>query len=148
MTHKHLFPLIIAAMLGGPAAAQLTDAVLTVNGQQATRTLTQITFDGDNVILHFTDGTETADMSTVAITLPATTRIDRVQTFATAQLVGDELTLGGLSRGERVTIYDASGRRMMQTTASDETLTISTTTLHKGVYIVKAGDKIIKFSRK
>ena len=48
--------------------AQATQT-LTVNGQTIDKVVTQITFEGDNVILHF--GTETAfyDMNTVVLSL-------------------------------------------------------------------------------
>ncbi len=150
MKTKHFLALLVAVMMSMATAAQTGNAVVTVNGQEVSRALAQITFEGDNVVLHFADGTanQTEDMSVVAVSLSAATGIDLAQTFTVTQLVGDQLMLGGIGRGERIAIYDANGRRMMQTTASGSVQTLPLEGLSRGVYIVRAGEKIIKFAKK
>jgi hypothetical protein len=151
MTHKHM---IIAAtslsLLIMPAPAGAADAVVTVNGIQVEHVLSQLTFEGDNVILHFADGApdQSEDMATVTITMSATTDISRLKTFTTARPVGNELTLDGIAAGDRVTIYDMGGRMCMQTTSSGGSMRLSLKGLKAGVYIVKAGNNIIKLQKK
>lgn len=153
MTYKHLLAGSIVqalTLLGAPAALHAGNVVVSVNGTQAERTLKQITFEGDNVVLHFADATpgQTEPMNTVAITLPASTHIDRATTLTTGRLSADELSLVGIARGERVALYDGSGRLRMQTTAPGGDMSLSVAGLRPGVYVVKAGSKIVKFQKK
>ena len=51
-----------------PTLAAVTESgqTITINGQTVDKTATELTFDGDNVILHFNDGTQlSADMASV-----------------------------------------------------------------------------------
>lgn len=132
------------------AQAQTNAPVVTINGTTVEHALTSITFSGDNVILHFSDGTAdaTADMSTVSIEMATLTSIGQLETFATSELVGNTLTLGGVAVGERIAIYDVTGKKLMQTTATASTTSLSLDALQKGVYIVRAGHNIIKFQKK
>lgn len=149
MTYKHFIAgamLLVATM---PTLVWADGPVTTVNGVQVERVLSKITFWGDNIVLHFNDGNaeQTEDLEAVSITLPATTGIDKLRTFVSKQLQGDNLTLKGVGRGERIAIYDASGRLRMQTTASGSDMSLSLAGLKTGVYIVKAGNNIIKFQK-
>lgn len=149
MTYKHFIAgamLLVATM---PTPAWADGPVTTVNGVQVERVLSKITFLGDNIVLHFNDGNteQTEDLEAVSITLPTTTGIDKLRTFVSKQLQGDNLTLKGVGRGERIAIYDAGGRLQMQTTASDSDMSLSLAGLKTGVYIVKAGNNIIKFQK-
>lgn len=150
MNSKHLIAGALAGMLTIPMVAQTESTVVTVNGSQVEKTLTRMTFSGDRVILHFSDGSasRTEDMATVTVSLSAVTGIDRVKTFAGRQLLDNELFLEGIAAGDRVTLYDVSGRMRMQTTAASETVRLSLAGLKTGVYIVKAGNNIIKFQKK
>lgn len=150
MNSKHLIAGALAGMLTIPMVAQTESTVVTVNGSQVEKTLTRMTFSGDRVILHFSDGSasRTEDMATVTVSLSAVTGIDRVKTFAGRQLLDNELFLEGIAAGDRVTLYDVSGRMRMQTTAAAETVRLSLAGLKTGVYIVKAGNNIIKFQKK
>lgn len=149
MTYKHFIAgamLLVATM---PTPAWADGPVTTVNGVQVERVLSKITFLGDNIVLHFNDGNteQTEDLEAVSITLPTTTGIDKLRTFVSKQLQGDNLTLKGVGRGERIAIYDAGGRLQMQTTASGSDMSLSLAGLKTGVYIVKAGNNIIKFQK-
>lgn len=138
--------MLVATM---PTPVWADGPVTTVNGVQVERVLSKITFLGDNIILHFNDDNaeQTEDLEAVSITLPATTGIDKLRTFVSKQLQGDNLTLKGVGRGERIAIYDTGGRLRMQTTASGSDMSLSLAGLKTGVYIVKAGNNIIKFQK-
>lgn len=159
MTYKHFMAgaATAAALLGMPAmplraqegGPQQSGTVVTVNGTPVEHALAQLTFDGDNVVLHFADGAAdmTADMAGVSITLAAATRIDRPEVYTATRLVADELRLGGLAPGERVALYDAAGRLLRQTTAAPTATTLPLAGLRAGTYIVRAGQTIIKFRK-
>lgn len=93
---------------------------ITINGSQIAQTVTQIAFDGDNVILTYSDGSLTADMSLVKIAFEyGTTGISQVNTAEKA-LVGKVFNLNGQLVGT------------------------STEGLAKGVYIVNGKKVIVK----
>ena len=58
------------------------------------------------------------------------------------------LNISGLKGGELITIYDISGRRILNTFATDELTSIPVSHLTKGAYIVKVSNKFGEFSTK
>lgn len=66
---KHLLSFLLALMFTGASWADDTQTV-TIDGAAAGKTVKQITFNGDKIILHFTDNTtyEGEDLSLVVIT--------------------------------------------------------------------------------
>lgn len=86
--------------------------------------VTKITFDGDNVILHYKDGstTKTFDMGTVTIDFTATTGIDeRLSKTMKAGIEGKS-------------VYNLSGKYLGNSAAR----------LNKGVYLIDGRKVIIK----
>lgn len=74
--------LLLAGLLSVNAFAENKQTV-TIDGQAVGKTVKEITFDGDNVILSYSDNTsDTKDMSLVslAFTYDGTTGIDQVET--------------------------------------------------------------------
>ena len=93
---------------------------VTVNGQPVDKTVKEITFNGDNVILLFSDNsTQTEDMSLVqlAFSYGPATGINQLETVQEAlqgkvynlngQLVGD--SIDGLAKG----IYIVNGKKVI-----------------------------------
>lgn len=145
--------LLFAGLLGLSApltlCAQTPVPLISVNGSVVEHALASITFSGDNVILHFSDGSadDNEDMGAVTIDMTAVTAVGKLRTFASTQLVGNTLVLGGMAAGDRVTLYDAQGRQLLQTTASGSTMTLPLDHLRPAVYIVRTGNNIIKFQK-
>lgn len=114
--------LLLAGLLSVNAFAENKQTV-TIDGQAVGKTVKEITFDGDNVILSYSDNTSytTKDMSLVslAFTYDGTTGIDQVETTKKA-LQGKVFNLNGQYVGT------------------------STEGLAKGVYIVNGKKVIIK----
>jgi hypothetical protein len=71
-----------------------------------------------------------------------------VETFSFNGLIGDVLTLSNVAEGTTVTIYDATGKVLQQVKATDTTLSLNTASLKSGVYVLKAGNQIVKFLKK
>lgn len=146
---KKLFTVLFALVtIAGSAFADNSQIVI-INGQEVEKFATKITFSGDNAIVTFSDGTtDTADMSNVVIYLNVSTDISKVQTFNYNGIIGDELHLSNIAEGTTVTIYDAAGKVQQQVKATDTTLSLNTASLKNGVYVLKAGNQIVKFLKK
>ena len=119
---------------------------LTINGQTVESIVTRITFEGDNVVLHFKGGdSQTADMDAVVLGFEysPTTAISVLR-----GTVDNYLNLAGLDEGTVVSIYDAQGKLVRTTTVREAKAVLSVSTLRSGVYVLKAGRQIVKFNKK
>jgi len=146
---KKIVTLLLSLFLTVGTAFADNSQVVIINGQEVEKFATKITFSGDNAIVTFSDGTtDTADMSNVIIYLNVSTDISKVQTFNFNGLIGDELHLSNIAEGTAVTIYDATGKVLQQVKATDTTLSLNTASLKNGVYVLKAGNQIVKFLKK
>lgn len=118
---------------------------LTINGEEVQKVVTRMTFEGNNVVLHFDDQTQqSADMSTVVLSFTW----DGAGIYTVKQPVGDLLSLKGIAAGDALTIYDAAGKRVMTTTAEHAAATLSTKSLTPGVYMLKVGRQVVKFVKR
>ena len=118
---------------------------LVINGEEVQKTVATITLDGDNVVLTFSDQSQqTADMATVIISFDT----DASAIHSLKSPVGSMLDVSGLTEGTELTIYDATGKKLLSTKASKDTSTLSVENLKNGVYILKAGNKIVKFLKR
>ena len=119
---------------------------LTINGQTVESIVTRITFEGDNVVLHFVGGdSQTADMDAVILGFeysPVTS------IYTLRGTVEKFLSLDGLDEGTVVSIYDAQGKLVTTATAHEAKAVLSVSTLRSGVYVIKAGRQIVKFIKK
>ena len=120
---------------------------LTINGSPVEKTVTEITFNGDNVVLHFGDSTEeTFTMNSVLITFGTSTGISEVSQYN--GLVDDQFILAGIPAGTDISIYNINGTLVHSDTASGETVQLTVNTLPSGTYLLKAGKHIVKFSKR
>lgn len=146
---KKIVTLLLSLFLTVGTAFADNSQVVIINGQKVEKVATKITFSGDNATVSFSDGSsQTADMAQVVIYLNVTTDIRKVETFSFNGLIGDVLTLSNVAEGTTVTIYDAAGKVLQQVKATDTTLSLNTASLKNGVYVLKAGNQIVKFLKK
>lgn len=117
---KFVFTILIA--MGSCLAGYADDGkVVTVNGQTTSKPVTKLTFSGDNIVLHFNDGTTQAvDMSNVVITFNIT---DAVKALASEP------------KDAPVCYFDLNGRQLKSAPK-------------KGSYIVRKGNKVVKLLTK
>lgn len=102
--------------LSTPAQAD-NKQVVTVGQQQLTETVTRLTFDGDQVVLHLANGTTQAvDMEDVVITF---TVVDALKALETEP------------KDAPLTYFDLNGRQLKKAPK-------------KGGYIMKKGTKVVK----
>ena len=141
---KKLLFLFSAAllMLASPIKADTTQTLI-INGEPVEKVVTKITFNGDLAVLTFSDATEISeDMGNVILRFSSSpTSIKNVEAFQLNNVVGDNLDINGLAEGTKVVIYDASGKDVITTNGSN----INVSGLRSGMYILKAGNQIVKF---
>lgn len=117
---KFVFTILIA--MGSCLAGYADDGkVVTVNGQTTSKPVTKLTFSGDNIVLHFNDGsTQTVDMGNVVITFNIT---DAVKALASEP------------KNAPVSYFDLNGRQLKSAPK-------------KGSYIMRKGNKVVKLLTK
>lgn len=115
---KKAYLLLLAGMLSTAVFAGNKQTV-TIDGQVIEKTISEITFDGDNVVLHYADNSsDQADMSLVTLSFSyTTTGISQVEGIKKAlqgkvynlqgQFVGSSLQ--GLSKG----VYIINGKKVI-----------------------------------
>ena len=115
---KKAYLLLLAGMLSTAVFAGNKQTV-TIDGQVIEKTISEITFDGDNVVLHYADNSsDQADMSLVTLSFSyTTTGISQVEGIKKAlqgkvynlqgQYVGSSLQ--GLSKG----VYIINGKKVI-----------------------------------
>ncbi len=115
---KKAYLLLLAGMLSTAVFAG-NKQTLKIEGQVIEKTISEITFDGDNVVLHYADNTSaTEDMSRVTLSFSyTTTGISQVEGIKKAlqgkvynlqgQYVGSSLQ--GLSKG----VYIINGKKVI-----------------------------------
>ncbi len=146
---KKIVTLLLSLFLTVGTAFADNSQIVIINGQKVEKVATKITFNGDNAVVSFSDGSsQSADMSNVVIYLNVSTDISKVQTFNYNGIIGDDIRLSNIAEGTAVTIYDATGKVLQQVKATDTTLSLNTASLKNGVYVLKAGNQIVKFLKK
>ena len=132
-------------MMASPIKADTTQTLI-INGEVVEKIVTKITFEGDNAVLTFSDETNISeDMGNVILRFSSSpTSIKNVEAFQLNNVVGDNLDINGLAAGTKVVIYDASGKDVITTNGSN----INVSGLRPGMYILKAGNQIVKFVKK
>ncbi|MBQ8157805.1 MAG: hypothetical protein IJ081_02150 [Prevotella sp.] len=118
---------------------------LIINGETVDKVVAKITFEGDNVVLHFSDQTtQTADMSTVTLSFIGAADIRSLSTYQMRSIVDGMLTLEGLAPGTEVQILDAAGKQLIRTRQHN----VNVAQLRPGIYVMKAGKQIVKFVKR
>ena len=135
----------IMLMFVSPVKAGTTQ-ILIINGEVVEKVVTKITFEGDLAVLTFADETFISeDMGNVIMQFTSSpTSIKNVEAFQLNKAVGDNLEIDGLVEGTQLQVFDASGKQVIVTYDS----TINVSSLMPGMYILKAGNQIIKFAKK
>jgi hypothetical protein len=132
-------------MMASPIKADTTQTLI-INGEVVEKVVTKITFEGDLAVLTFADETFISeDMGNVVMQFTASpTSIKNVEAFQLNKAVGDNMEIDGLVEGTQVQVFDATGKQVIVT--NDPTINVSS--LKPGMYILKAGNQIVKFAKK
>lgn len=133
------------------SAHSFADKTVYVNGTKAEKDLAEITFAGDNVVLKYADAsTFTLDMEQVEIDFgkDAGVMVNGAEYFSVNTLVDDQISVSGAEIGQSLQIVGADGKVFYAATAEAEDVTIPTSNLTAGAYLLKVGNRTIKFIKK
>lgn len=126
-----------------------TVQAVTINGVTVSgKTVSTITFSGDDAVLTYSDNTtETAPMEQVVVVFsdPSITGINNYVVSEYSGIINGKLTVGGLTDGTSIRIYDASGKEKLSLKASSEKTVIDVSGMSSGMYIMRAGNMVVKF---
>ena len=144
---KRIFASMLFALTMTGALFAKTTQTLLINGEQVDKIVSSITFDGDNVVLHFGNETESYDMNLVSLSLDYITGVDNLQVFTfNGKIEGDILSVSGLEAGVPIYIYNLSGLTQITAKADNNgEAKIDVKSLPGGIYIMQAGNNCVKF---
>lgn len=140
--------LLLGVTLFLSVAAFAVETELLINGEKVDKVVTQITFEGDNVLLHFGDDTTLYDMESVVLNFKSSSDIDDINFVEFSGNVDSCLTVDGLSDGAKVYVYDARGILCAEAQAECSRAEVRTADLAPGVYILQAEKNCIKFVKR
>jgi nitrogen fixation protein FixH len=143
---KKIFNLLVSLLLLGTTLANAENVQsLIINGEKVAKAVAKITFDGDNVVLHFSDATQqTTDMGGVVITFADPTAIQSLTAFQLKGIVNGQLNLQNVREGATINVYDAAGRQVVSTRQSQ----IDLSRQKAGVYVLKVDNHVVKFVKR
>lgn len=148
------FLISIGVALAGAICCHAAEvARVTVNGEPVSKVVTAITFDGDQAVIHFGDADRMeADMGDVKLSFAAdgTSAIGSVSdlsVFSYDGIVGDLLKVSGLSGNTALTIHDVAGKTVFGPVAAQGEMEINVSSLRPGVYVLRAGKDVVKFTK-
>lgn len=144
---KKLKLFTMACLLSVAFTAQAGNVqTLVINGEKVEKVVARITFEGDNVVLTFSDQTaQTADMESVKLSF---TPEDLTAIGTIRNAVNKTFSIEGLEPGTEITVYNADGKQVLTTHASEDLTILKMTSLKKGVYLMKAGKQVVKFIKR
>lgn len=87
-------------------------------------------------------------MNEVQIDFTVTNGINNLKTFTFNGIVDGQLNIAGLADGTPVAVYDISGKKVAGVRAAGKVTQLSVDGLIGGVYILKAGNQIVKFVKR
>jgi len=151
MKRKRLFTILLSSALSLCAMADGGQQI-TINGNPIDRTAVSLTFEGSQLTLHFSDGTTaTTDMSLVNIIFPdgVSTVIDSPQTFVLGAVVeGNLLHVAQLDENVALSVFNSNGQEVARTVSKGHEVTIDMSHQPAGVYLLRAGKQVVKFTKK
>lgn len=155
---KELITAFALLLLCPPAMA---DQATLINGENAQKETSKITFDGDKATIVYRDGSSfTYDINAVVIDFMNqkiaenydgfTTKVQlgKNNVFSISQPVDDQLVVEGFGKGETYKIYNTNGVLLQEGTINSEKSEIDVKQLTAGVYMFCTPSKNIKFIKK
>lgn len=138
--------IILFFLLAGLCYTASGNPSFKVNGNEISTIVVSITFDGDNAVLNFSDGTQSShDMSTLEILFPEISTLIESNSYILSQMVHDQLVIDNCAGNQLVCIFDMAGRLMHQMRSEEGMFSIDVNHMNAGVYILKIGNEAVRF---
>ncbi|MEG1860422.1 MAG: T9SS type A sorting domain-containing protein [Bacteroidaceae bacterium] len=111
----------------------------------------KITFAGGNLLATSTAGTKTFPLNTLSqmffTSTPTSIELEGVNSNPLIGIVGSTLTINAPA-GSLARVYDASGKQLISTTTCVNGASMNLSSLAKGLYFLKVGQRTFKIMKK
>ena len=141
---------VLAGFLCGTAA---NVAQVTVNGAPVRKSVTEISFSGDKLTVRFDDSDSMdADMEAVLLSfaengMSAVEAAKTLSVFTCEAVVRAKLTVSGLSESAPTASFDPSGKVVFGPVPAAGRMEIKVAHLSAGVYMLRSGNDVVKFTK-
>ena len=138
-----LFILFSTCIMGG-----IENHGISINGTRVDKMVTEITYDENNITLHWNDNTSISNkIAQLMIKLASgdDNNIDKIKIASISGLYKNGLTIDGITLGSLLYIYDVQGNLIMQNQATSTSCELDISQLNTGIYLLKTSEEVIKF---
>lgn len=138
-----LFILFSTCIMGGTE-----NHGISINGTRVDKMVTEITYDENNITLHWNDNTSISNkIAQLMIKLASgdDNNIDKIKIASISGLYKNGLTIDGITLGSLLYIYDVQGNLIMQNQATSTSCELDISQLNTGIYLLKTSEEVIKF---
>ena len=121
---------------------------ISINGTRVDKMVTEITYDENNITLHWNDNTSISNkIAQLMIKLASgdDNNIDKIKIASISGLYKNGLTIDGITLGSLLYIYDVQGNLIMQNQATSTSCELDISQLNTGIYLLKTSEEVIKF---
>ena len=149
MNKKTLHIFLILLLFATSAFAD-TSQTITINGEIVEQVATKLTFNGDKVIITYASGDTSGeiDMESVIIKFSESTGIDAIGTYQYNGIVDGVINVGNIADGTPIVVYNTSGSVVASVKSAGSNTQIDINGQSSGIYILKAGNQVVKFMKR
>lgn len=141
---------IALLMMCMSALTMAADEVIINDVPVECKAVKQIKFDCEQIIIIFDDGTQDTDIASANISLSPVSGVAGVKVYDfTAKVGQDQITIKGLDGKSSIDIFDLNGRTVRHISKpGKDAVTIDISGLSQGIYVLRSGSNVIKFTIK
>ena len=149
MNKKSLHIFLLLLLFATSAFADTTQTI-TINGETVEQVATKLTFNGDKVIITYSNGENSGevDMESVVISFTTSTGIGAISTYQFNGIVDGTLNIGNIADGTPIVVYNTSGSIGASVKSSGNSAQIDINGQPSGIYLLKAGKQVVKFVKR
>ncbi len=132
MNKKTLHIFLLLLLFATSAFADTTQTI-TINGEPVEQVATKLTFNGDKVIITYSNGENSGE-------------VDMESEFN--GIVDGTLNIGNIADGTPIVVYNTSGSIVASMKSSGNSAQIDINGQPSGIYLLKAGKQVVKFVKR
>lgn len=131
------------------AFAGTNNNMILFNGTKPWRTVVMVSYDKDDIVLHWSDNTTMSnDMARLMLELASTEGINEARIQCVNGIYNDVVRLNGLIPNSSLAIYDFCGIKRLETYVSDSSMKLDLSQLNTGVYLLKNKNIVVRFAKR